>query len=60
MSGAIREELLEPLRRTLDWLASLRDARGRTTWGAGRHASIVRASLEAVTSAANRLQREDA
>jgi 2-isopropylmalate synthase len=38
----------------------LRDARGRTTWGAGRHASIVRASLEAVTSAANRLQREDA
>ncbi|MCU0668543.1 MAG: 2-isopropylmalate synthase [Myxococcota bacterium] len=38
----------------------LRDAQGRTTWGAGRHASIVRASLEAVTSAANRLQREDA
>lgn len=35
----------------------LRDAEGRTTWGAGRHASIVRASLEAVTSATNRLLR---
>ena len=36
----------------------VRDAGGHTTWGAGRHASIVRASLEAVTSAANRLLRE--
>jgi 2-isopropylmalate synthase len=34
----------------------LRDeASGRSTWGAGRHASIVGASLEAVVSAVNRL-----
>lgn len=34
----------------------LRDGNGRTAWGAGRHRSIVGASLEAVVSAANRLR----
>jgi 2-isopropylmalate synthase len=33
----------------------LRDGDGRSTWGAGRHRSIVGASLAAVVSAANRL-----
>jgi len=34
---------------------SMRDGDGRTTWGVGRHASIVGASLAAVVSAVNRL-----
>jgi len=28
-AGPVREEVLEPLRRVLEWLLSLRDARGR-------------------------------
>jgi 2-isopropylmalate synthase len=36
---------------------ALRDPGGRTAWGAGRHPSIVAASLEAVLSAASRLPR---
>src|SRR5262249_54861096 len=35
---------------------SVRDETGRTTWGVGRHASIVGASLAAVVSAVNRLR----
>jgi 2-isopropylmalate synthase len=35
---------------------AVRDATGRTTWGVGRHASIVGASLAAVVSAVNRLR----
>lgn len=29
MKGGVREELLDPLRRTLEWMVSLRDGRGR-------------------------------